>query len=118
MLKAAVLGAIRFYQRGISPFLPPACRYTPTCSKYAIEAVETHGLVRGGWLAARRVARCHPFGGRGWDPVPGRGVGETQRGGAAPMRARRPGPAEIGGGAGEHGAPGRGIPVGRLGPTE
>jgi uncharacterized protein len=65
-----MVGAIRFYQRGISPFLPPACRFHPTCSQYALEAVERYGPVRGGWLAARRLGRCHPFGGSGYDPVP------------------------------------------------
>lgn len=67
-----MLGAIRFYRRGISPFTPPACRFTPTCSAYALEAVEGHGAVRGGWLALRRIIRCHPWGGWGYDPVPAR----------------------------------------------
>jgi putative membrane protein insertion efficiency factor len=58
------------YQRAISPTLPPMCRYEPTCSHYAREAVERHGALRGAWLAARRLARCRPLGGRGWDPVP------------------------------------------------
>jgi putative membrane protein insertion efficiency factor len=58
------------YQRAISPTLPPMCRYEPTCSHYAREAVERHGALRGTWLAARRLARCRPLGGRGWDPVP------------------------------------------------
>ena len=61
---------IRAYQAGVSPLLPASCRFTPTCSEYAREAVERHGAARGSWLAAKRVARCHPFGGRGSDPVP------------------------------------------------
>ncbi len=64
------MGAIRFYRRGISPFTPPACRFQPTCSEYAYRAVEVHGSVRGSWLALRRILRCHPWGGSGWDPVP------------------------------------------------
>lgn len=62
--------AIRGYQVGISPFLPPSCRYSPTCSQYAIEAIRLHGAARGGWLATRRLLRCHPWGGSGHDPVP------------------------------------------------
>lgn len=66
----AALGVIRFYRKGISPLLPPSCRYTPTCSEYAAEAITRYGAGRGGWLALRRLARCHPFGGHGHDPVP------------------------------------------------
>ena len=61
---------IGFYQKVISPLTPPSCRFQPTCSAYAIEAIETHGALRGGWLAVRRIARCHPWGGHGFDPVP------------------------------------------------
>ncbi len=61
---------IRFYQLCISPLTPPSCRYTPTCSTYAIEALRRHGPVRGSWLALRRILRCHPWGGSGYDPVP------------------------------------------------
>lgn len=71
MLRRLVLAAIRFYQAAISPLRPSACRYVPTCSEYARQAVERHGPWRGGWLAVRRVLRCHPLGGRGYDPVPG-----------------------------------------------
>ncbi|MEE1899009.1 membrane protein insertion efficiency factor YidD [Flavobacterium rakeshii] len=63
---------VRFYQGAISPFLPSACRYTPTCSQYTIEALQTHGLFKGGWLSIKRIASCNPWGGRGYDPVPER----------------------------------------------
>lgn len=63
---------IRLYRRYLSPFKPPCCRYTPTCSQYALEAIERFGILRGSWLAVRRVARCHPFAGYGHDPVPNR----------------------------------------------
>jgi putative membrane protein insertion efficiency factor len=66
-----LLALIRFYRRAISPMTPPSCRFTPTCSAYAEEAIRRHGAGRGTWLAARRLARCHPFGGSGYDPVPG-----------------------------------------------
>ena len=71
-MKRAVLGAIRFYQRSISPLRPPACRFIPTCSQYALEAVEKYGAVKGGFLAAKRLSHCHPFyrGGKIFDPVP------------------------------------------------
>jgi putative membrane protein insertion efficiency factor len=71
MLARVLLYLIRFYRAAISPMLPPACRYTPSCSAYAEEAVQVHGAWRGGWLAVRRLLRCHPFGGSGYDPVPG-----------------------------------------------
>lgn len=69
-MKKPITAAIRFYQRKISPGLPPRCRYIPTCSEYALEAVEKYGAIKGGWLAARRIARCHPFHKGGYDPVP------------------------------------------------
>lgn len=61
---------IRGYQRFISPALPPSCRFTPSCSAYAVEAITRHGALRGSWLAARRLVRCHPFHPGGVDPVP------------------------------------------------
>ncbi len=66
---------IRGYQLLVSPVLPGACRYHPTCSAYAMEAVARHGPLLGCWLAVKRVARCHPWGGTGVDPVPGTGAG-------------------------------------------
>jgi len=61
---------VRFYQLCISPLLPPSCRFTPTCSQYALEALRKYGPLKGGWLTLRRLARCHPWGGSGYDPVP------------------------------------------------
>ena len=61
---------IRFYRRFISPFTPPSCRFVPTCSQYAIEAISKHGPFKGTWLAIKRVLRCRPGGGSGYDPVP------------------------------------------------
>lgn len=66
----ALLMLIGFYRRAISPMIPASCRYTPTCSAYAEEAVRRHGAGRGSWLATRRLLRCHPWGGSGYDPVP------------------------------------------------
>jgi len=70
VLKKLLLALIRFYKAAVSPWLPPACRYEPTCSEYARVAITRFGAGRGTWLAVRRIARCHPFGGSGWDPVP------------------------------------------------
>ena len=61
---------IKFYQLCISPLKPPSCRFTPTCSQYALEAVRKYGPLKGSWLALRRILRCHPCGGSGYDPVP------------------------------------------------
>ncbi len=70
-MKRLLLAMIRFYRRYISPNKPPCCRYTPTCSQYALEAIEKYGALKGGWLALRRICRCHPFSKRGpYDPVP------------------------------------------------
>ena len=65
-----VLKLIRFYQLAISPHFPPCCRYVPSCSVYAYEAVQKYGVVRGGYLALRRILRCHPFHSGGYDPLP------------------------------------------------
>ncbi len=70
MLARALIGLVRFYRRWVSPALPPACRFVPTCSAYAEEALGRYGAARGSWLALRRLLRCHPFGGSGYDPVP------------------------------------------------
>jgi putative membrane protein insertion efficiency factor len=67
---AAGVAMIRLYQRWISPYKPPSCRYYPSCSEYAAQAVTRYGLLRGGWLALRRLLRCHPFHPGGFDPVP------------------------------------------------
>ncbi|MBQ2956627.1 MAG: membrane protein insertion efficiency factor YidD [Clostridia bacterium] len=68
--KRALMGAIRFYRRHISPMFPPCCRFTPTCSAYALEAVEKYGALKGGFLALKRILKCHPFHPGGYDPVP------------------------------------------------
>ncbi len=68
--KRIMLGMIRFYRRFISPMFPPCCRFTPTCSAYAMEAIQKYGALRGGYLAVRRILRCHPFHPGGYDPVP------------------------------------------------
>ncbi len=70
LLQRALLAAISLYQRGISPFLGPHCRYTPTCSAYAAEAIRIHGPLAGGRMALKRILRCHPRSPGGYDPVP------------------------------------------------
>ena len=70
VLTYALILLIRFYQQVISPHLGANCRYTPTCSAYAIQALQKHGLLKGSWLALRRILRCNPWGGSGYDPVP------------------------------------------------
>ncbi|MFR9651253.1 MAG: membrane protein insertion efficiency factor YidD [Rikenellaceae bacterium] len=67
---APLILLVRIYQRLISPLLPPTCRFTPTCSQYAIEALRKHGIFKGSYLTIRRILRCHPWGGSGYDPVP------------------------------------------------
>ncbi len=72
-------GLVRLYQLAISPLLPPSCRFTPSCSAYAREALATHGALRGTWLALRRLARCHPWNPGGYDPVPGTDPGARDK---------------------------------------
>lgn len=70
MLRRILIAPIKVYQRFISPLLPAACIYTPTCSQYAVEAIERYGIGKGSWLAIRRIVRCSPFHDGGYDPVP------------------------------------------------
>ena len=70
MAKTILLFLIRCYRRFISPLFPPCCRFYPTCSAYAMQAVEKYGAAKGGWLAIKRIIRCHPFNDGGYDPVP------------------------------------------------
>lgn len=70
MIRRALVLLVRLYQRLVSPLLPPACRFYPSCSAYAVTALERHGAVRGSWLTLRRLCRCHPFHPGGVDPVP------------------------------------------------
>jgi hypothetical protein len=69
-MKTLPVIAIKGYRRFISPLFPPSCRFQPTCSQYALEAIERFGTVKGGWLAIRRISRCHPLNAGGYDPVP------------------------------------------------
>lgn len=69
-MRFALLGILKFYKTTISPFLPPACRFTPTCSVYTMEAVEKYGALKGSWLGLKRLLRCQPFCKGGYDPVP------------------------------------------------
>ncbi len=77
MFRRGLIRAIRFYQRAVSPLTGPSCRFTPTCSEFAAGAIDRHGALTGGWLAFKRILRCRPFGGQGYDPVPEVGVGVT-----------------------------------------
>ena len=70
IIKALLIWSIKGYRRFISPLFPPSCRFQPTCSQYAIEAISSHGTIRGSWLAITRIMRCHPFHPGGYDPVP------------------------------------------------
>jgi uncharacterized protein len=70
ILALPFIGLIRFYQLAISPWLGPSCRFTPTCSHYGLEAFKKYGVFKGFWLTVKRIARCHPWGGHGYDPVP------------------------------------------------
>jgi putative membrane protein insertion efficiency factor len=69
-MKPIALAMIRFYKRFLSPILPSSCIYQPTCSQYTYEAIERYGVIRGSWMGAKRIARCHPFHEGGYDPVP------------------------------------------------
>ena len=69
-MKKLMLSLIRFYRAAISPYRPPCCRFIPTCSQYALEALRKYGPLKGLWLALRRLSKCHPWGGSGYDPVP------------------------------------------------
>ncbi len=71
-MKRLLLALITFYQKAISPYLPNACRYTPTCSQYAAQAIREYGAAKGGWMAFKRILRCNPFHEGGYDPVPPR----------------------------------------------
>jgi len=70
MIARLLIGVARLWQIGPSAILPPSCRYQPSCSAYAIEALKRYGAAKGSWLAIKRISRCHPFGGSGYDPVP------------------------------------------------
>ena len=70
MLSKIFIFFIRFYQGAISPYTPATCRFNPTCSEYGVEAFQKHGAFKGFWLTVKRIGRCHPFGGNGYDPVP------------------------------------------------
>lgn len=69
-MKKILLAIIRFYQKAVSPMTPPTCRFHPTCSRYGLEAIETHGAWKGSWLTIKRISKCHPFHEGGFDPVP------------------------------------------------
>lgn len=70
ILSLPLILLVRFYQKFISPYKPSCCRFTPTCSQYALEALRKYGPLKGSWLALKRIIRCHPWGGSGYDPVP------------------------------------------------
>ncbi len=74
LISSGLIGLVRLYQYGISPLMPPHCRYTPSCSHYACDALREHGPLRGSWLTLLRLLRCHPWGGEGYDPVPPAGT--------------------------------------------
>ncbi len=83
VLRLLILG----YQYVLSPVLPASCRFTPSCSAYALDAIDRHGPITGGWLALRRIARCHPWGGAGYDPVPEAGDRDASAGRHRPTAA-------------------------------
>lgn len=88
-MKTALIAIVRVYRALVSPLLGPRCRYHPSCSAYAIEALSTHGAARGSWLAARRLARCHPWAEGGFDPVPARSGARPLSSDAGPPPPRR-----------------------------
>ncbi len=88
-MKRFLLWCIRFYQTKISPDLPPCCRYMPTCSQYALEAIQTRGVFVGLFLTAKRLLRCNPFGGFGYDPVPQRTAKKKKTDRKAPQCAQK-----------------------------
>lgn len=69
-MKFFLIAIVRMYQLVLSPYLPNSCRYTPTCSQYMIEALRKYGFFKGSWLGLKRIGRCHPWGGHGYDPLP------------------------------------------------
>lgn len=79
LLKKILILFVKFYQKILSPLCPGVCRYTPSCSQYMIEAIETHGILKGVWLGTKRILRCHPWGGSGYDPVPPKIVKSTDK---------------------------------------
>jgi len=88
VVSRVLIGALRFYKKFISPLLPPRCRFAPSCSEYAMEAIETHGALMGSYYAVRRLLKCHPFHPGGYDPVP---PPRSRRGGAMGGRPEQAG---------------------------
>lgn len=87
-MKQLLSGSVRFYRKFISPLKPPTCRFYPTCSAYALEALELHGAAKGSWLAVKRICKCHPFHPGGFDPVPPAGNGQAEDAHPGPKAAR------------------------------
>ena len=78
-LRTAFKAPIKFYQRFISPMFPAKCRFHPSCSQYAIEAIDSHGSLKGGWLSLKRILKCHPFSEGGFDPVPNSNIENKEK---------------------------------------
>ena len=87
-VKQALIGMLRVYRLVISPLFPPCCRYYPSCSAYAVQAIRRHGPILGGWLALKRIGRCHPWAPGGHDPVPARASGSSAKSLGATTRER------------------------------